>query len=58
MSILQHKYRYYSKWYKSMPVAERDTWIGDWVFQRLLMFGELIRQQHKEISQFKRNVTL
>lgn len=55
MNILKLKYRYYRAWFAAMSQDERESTTGIWVFDRMLLFSDLLREQDKAVQQFRRN---
>jgi hypothetical protein len=55
MSIIERKYQYYRTWYLSMKPEQRETKTGAWVFVRVSIFSELLRQQEQEAERFNKN---
>jgi hypothetical protein len=33
--VVYHKMEYYAQWYMSLTDQEKDTWLGQWIIERM-----------------------
>lgn len=49
MNILVGKIKFYSDWYASLSSAERESWLGTWVVERIMMFSHCIKEKEAAV---------
>lgn len=50
ISGLTRKLIFYQSWYYSLPLLERNAWLGQWILERIEIFSGLVRDLERSVG--------